>query len=324
MSSFLAEQWFQMKGEATILVHSLRPPKSKFTPDQIPDLSGRVMLVTGGNTGIGKEIIRELLKHNAKVYMAARSREKALATIEELKKETGKETHYIHLDLTSLASVRKAAEEFLSKEDALHTLFNNAGVMWCPVADVTADGYDMQFGTNVVGHFLLTQLLLPALLKGKETSPDHHARVVTTSSGYSYAGHINFETLKDGPARRKQSTEVLYSQSKLADVLVAFELARRYGDKGIVSVALHPGILRTELTRHLNVVKRTLLDAVMWPAPLGALTPLYAGASSEGVELNGKFLIPWARVQDCPNPEAYDQGLARRLWEWLEEEVKKH
>ena len=143
------------------------------------------MLPAGGNTGIGKEIIKELLKHNAKVYMAARSREKALATIEELKKETGKETHYIHLDLTSLASVRKAAEEFLSKEDALHTLFNNAcvspvslcvwvwrvtgkrvrrGVMWCPVADVTADGYDMQFGTNVVGHFLLTQLLLPALL----------------------------------------------------------------------------------------------------------------------------------------------------------------
>ena len=86
------------------------------------------MLPAGGNTGIGKEIIKELLKHNAKVYMAARSREKALATIEELKKETGKETHYIHLDLTSLASVRKAAEEFLSKEDALHTLFNNASV----------------------------------------------------------------------------------------------------------------------------------------------------------------------------------------------------
>ncbi len=133
------------------------------------------------------------------------------------------------------------------------------GVMWCPVTDVTADGYDMQFGTNVLGHFLLTQLLLPALLKGKESSPDHHARIVTTSSAYAYVGHIDFDTLKDGPARRKLSTTALYCQSKLGDVLVSFELARRYGDQGIVSVTLNPGILKTELMRHVNVIKRAIL-----------------------------------------------------------------
>ncbi|KAI0794521.1 NAD(P)-binding protein [Fomes fomentarius] len=319
--SFLQEQSFQLKGQAKLLQHALRPPKSKFTPDQLPDLSGRVMFVTGGNTGIGKEIIKELLKHNAKVYMAARSRDKALKAIEELKAETGKEAHHIQLDLSSLASVRKAAQEFLSNESELHTLFNNAGVMWCPVTDVTADGYDMQFGTNVLGHFLLTQLLLPALLKGKETSSDHHARIVTTSSGYAYVGHIDFDTLKDGPARRKLSSTALYCQSKLGDVLVSFELARRYGDQGIVSVALNPGLLRTELMRHVNVVRQAVLNTVMWPAHMGAWTPLYAGASSEGVELNGKWLIPWARVEEFYNPEGYDRDLAQRVWEWLEQQV---
>ncbi|KAI0704511.1 NAD(P)-binding protein [Cerioporus squamosus] len=315
---------FELKGNLKLLQQSVYPPKPHWTPDQLPDLSGRVMLVTGGNTGIGKEIIKELLKHNAKVYMASRSREKALAAIEELKTETGKEAHFIQLDLNSLASVRQAAEEFLSKEEALHTLFNNAGVMWAPVADVTADGYDLQFGTNVLGPFFLTQLLLPALLKGKGSSPDGHARVVVTSSAYAYLGHLNFETFKDGPERRKMSTEELYNQSKLADVLVAFELARRYGEQGIVTVALHPGILKTDLMRHINAVKRAALHAVHWPVPMGAITPLYAGAAPEGLKLNGKWLIPWAREEECFNKQAYDEKLAGRLWGWLEEQVRGH
>ncbi|RPD59095.1 NAD(P)-binding protein [Lentinus tigrinus ALCF2SS1-6] len=275
----------RIKGNLKLVQHAVYPPKPHWTPDQLPDLSGRVMLVTGGNTGIGKEMIKELLKHNAK--------------------------------LNSLASVRKAAEEFLSKEEALHTLFNNAGVMWAPVADVTADGYDMQFGTNVLGPFLLTQLLLPALLKGKASSPDGHARIVITSSAYAYLGHLDFETFKDGPARRKLSTEELYNQSKLADVLVTFELARRYGEQGIIAVALNPGILKMELMRHINA------NTINWPAPMGAITPLYAGAAPEGLKLNGKWLIPWAREEKCCNEQAYDEKLAGHLWDWLEEQVKK-
>ena len=146
-----------------------------------------------------------------------------------------------------------------SKEERLDVLFNSGGLMYPPVEQTTKDGYDLQFGTNVLGPFLLTKLLLPAFLKGKASSPDGHARIIVTSSAYAYLGHLDFETFKDGPTRRKLSTEELYNQSKLADVLLAFELARRHGEQGIVTVALHPGILRTELTRHLNVVKRTLL-----------------------------------------------------------------
>ncbi|TBU57725.1 NAD(P)-binding protein [Dichomitus squalens] len=318
----MAELLFNIKGQLKLLQQSLLPPKATFSPDQIPDLTGKVTLVTGGNTGVGYEIVKELLRHNAKVYLAARSEEKATVAIERLKKETGKEAHFLHLDLGNIASVRKAAEDFLAKETALHTLFNNAGVMWSPVADVTADGYDLQFGTNVLGHFLLTKLLLPALLKGKESSGDGHARVITTTSPYAYIGHINFDTLKDGPARRKQSTEVLYQQSKLGDILVAFELARRYGEQGIVSVTLHPGILKTDLLRHTNFVKRAALESVYYPPAMGALTPLYAGTTPEGLKLNGKYLIPWAREAEVYNKEAYDEDLARRLWEWLEEQVK--
>ncbi|KAI0642276.1 NAD(P)-binding protein [Trametes meyenii] len=305
-----------------LIQHSTLPPKPKFGTADIPDLTGRVMLVTGGNSGIGKEIVKGLLEHNATVYLGARSRERAEAAIEELHTQTGRRARFLALDLASLASVRTAAEELLSLEQELHVLFNNAGVMWRPVEETTADGYDMQFGTNVLGHFYLTKLLMPALLRGAASSPDGRARVVATSSGYAYVGRMRLDTLADGPARRKVSTEDLYNQSKLGDVLVAFELARRYGAQGIVSTALHPGVLKTDLLSHVKGIMHAFYDSMMFPAPMGALTPLYAGTSPEGAELNGKFLIPWARVANCPNKAAYDETLAKQLWEWLEEQVK--
>jgi len=297
------------------------PPKSKFSTDQIPDLTGRITIVTGGNTGIGKETVKALLEHNAKVYLAARSQEKAEATIADLKAKTGKEALFLELDLGNIASVRKAAEEFLSKETELHILFNNAGVMRCPVEMVTADGYDLQFGTNVIGHFLFTELLMPALFAGKETSPDHHSRVITTSSAASYFYTVNWESFRDGPARRKMSTQKLYSQSKFANVLVARQVAKRYADKGIISIPLNPGNISTELQRYMHSLEQKLSSYFIYPASLGALTQLWAGTMPETLNHSGKFLIPWARVGEC-RKEAYDDELGNRLWSWLEEEVK--
>ncbi|PCH33230.1 NAD(P)-binding protein [Wolfiporia cocos MD-104 SS10] len=297
------------------------PPTSKFTADQIPDLTGRVMIVTGGNVGIGRETVKALLKHNAKVYMASRSREKAEAAIQQLKQQTGKEAIFLELDLSDLSSVKRSAEEFLSKEKGLHVLFNNAGVMWPPVELVTADGYDLQFGTNVIGHFFFTKLLIPALIAGVESSPDQHSRIVNVSSGAAYMSTLNWDTFKDGPARRRMASNVLYAQSKHGNVVVAREFAKRYADKGIVSTSLNPGNIRSELQRYAPRTLRSLMNVMLYPTPQGALTQLWAGTMPETLDYNGKFLVPWARVGQC-RKEAYDDAIGERLWNWLEEQVK--
>ncbi|KAL6299640.1 NAD(P)-binding protein [Sparassis latifolia] len=303
----------------TVLRQSF-PPKSTFSTDQIPDLTGQVIIVTGGNTGIGKETVLRLLEHNAKVYLAARSKEKADAAIKDLKELSGKEAIFLELDLASFASVRKAVAEFMSKEKELHVLFNNAGVMMCPTSYLTVEGFDMQFGTNVIGHYLFTKLLIPALVAGKETSPDHHTRVIHTSSSGAYLYAIDFDTFLPGPTRSKLSTSELYFQSKFANVVVSRQFAKRYADQGIISVALDPGNIRTDLQRYTNAFIQKLSDVVLRPVKFGALTQLYAGTMPEAVNYNGKFLIPYARVGIC-RKEAYDEAIGEHLWDWLEEQV---
>ncbi|KAI0662127.1 NAD(P)-binding protein [Cubamyces menziesii] len=304
----------------SVMAQSL-PPKSKFSVDQIPDLTGRVVIVTGGNVGIGYETIKALLPRNAKVYMASRNKEKAEAAIASLKEATGKEAIFLELDLSSLASVKKAAQEFLSKEHELHILFNNAGVMWPPVPMTTKDGYDLQFGTNVLGHFYFTELLMPALIAGVASSPDHHARVITTSSSGAYLNTLHWDTFKDTPQRRKMAREALYYQSKFGNVVVANQVAKRYADKGIISISVNPGNIRTELQRYVPAFARKVMNYMLYPTPYGALTQLFAGTMPEAINYNGEFLIPWARLGKC-RPEAYDPEIGKRLWEWLDEQVK--
>ncbi|KAA1472365.1 NAD(P)-binding protein [Dentipellis sp. KUC8613] len=179
-------QWLEL------LSQSFPLSSPHFTPDHIPDLSGKVALVTKGNTGIGKETVRALLVHNATVYLAARSLDKAHAAIADLKADTGKQAIYLKLDLANLASVRAAASQFLAGETQLHVLFNNApfdphsGVMWPSHSELTKDGFDLQFGTNVVGHYLLTKLLLLALLPAAHSSRDGKSRVDNTCSVAAY------------------------------------------------------------------------------------------------------------------------------------------
>ncbi|EIN09199.1 NAD(P)-binding protein [Punctularia strigosozonata HHB-11173 SS5] len=297
------------------------PPKPRWTVNDIPDLSNKVMLVTGGNTGLGKETVKALLARNAKVYLAARDASKAQQAIADLRAETGKDAIFLELDLANLASVRRSAEAFLKQESALHALFLNAAVMYPPIEAVTVDGFDLQFGTNVVGHFLLTELLMPALLAGAESSPDRKARVVTTSSFANYLYTLNWDSFVDGPARKRMSTYDLYSQSKHANVVVAKEIARRYGDRGIVSTSVNPGNLRTDLQRHLSGPRKFIISMLLYPASYGALTQLWAGTSPEAADFNGKFLIPWARV-GAARKEALDPEVGRRLWEWLETQCR--
>ncbi|EGO20774.1 hypothetical protein SERLADRAFT_417889 [Serpula lacrymans var. lacrymans S7.9] len=273
-----------------------------------------------------------LLEHNAKTQSED--------AIRELKEKTGNEAVFLKLDLANLKFVKAAAEEFLSKETQLHVLFNNAGLMGPPIDLVTEDGYDLQFGTNVVGHHYFTKLLLPVLISTAKTCQDGKVRVVTTSSSGHHFGNLDFNTFKDGPARKKQSTSVMYSQSKYllvfhvsyltlrtlvargTNTVFALELARRYSNEGIVSISLNPGNIRSDLTRYIPRVGQIILNTtILYSVQHGALTQLYAGTTAEGAELNGQYLIPWARV-GTPLAGTQDPELGRALWSWLEEQVQ--
>ncbi|KAN0132336.1 NAD-P-binding protein [Lactarius tabidus] len=269
------------------------PPKPTWGVHDIPDLTGKVILVTGGNSGIGKETVKQLLAHNAKVYLAARNAQKADEAIAELKNETGKEAIFLQLDLADIPAVRRSAQEFLSNESQLHVLINNAGVMAPPKEQVTAQKYDLQFGTNVIGHWLFTQLLLPALFAATDASPSHEkARVVTVSSAVHYMTKgLDFDAISDGPGRTKHNERELYNKSKFGNIVVARELARRYGDK-IVSTSLHPGSIRTDLWRHFSGWVLALFDWKMYPPSHGALTQLYCATDPAAADANGKFFIP--------------------------------
>ncbi|KAH7094051.1 NAD(P)-binding protein [Auriculariales sp. MPI-PUGE-AT-0066] len=277
--------------------------KSSWTAADMPDQSGRVVIVTGGNAGIGLETVKQLLLKNATVYMASRSRQRAEEAIVLLEKETGRRAIFLELDLASLASVKNAVDEFTSKEEHLNVLYNSGGVMATPINKLSADGFDLQFGTNTLGHFYLTQLLMPILLKTSAINPNDKPRDVSTDQLLDIARRTR---------RRKLSPLQLYAQSKTANIILSRELARRYGDK-IIAISLHPGVLRTELISHIC--------PMFHPTWMGALNQLYAGTSPEAMNLNGKYLIPWVRLGKLP-ATLEDPTVGEKLWGSLEELVK--
>lgn len=307
-------------GQVVSFLSDLVPPKPKFTAENVPDMTGKVVLVTGANAGIGKETARVLLTKNAKVWIGCRDVSKGEATIKDLKDRTGHEAHILKLNLANLRSIKASAEDFLKKETQLHVLFNNAGVMDPPVEQVTEDGFDLQFGTNVLGHFYLTKLLLPLLLSTAKSSPDGTVRVVNTSSnGHMFSG-LDFDTFKDGPKRRAKSGMELYSQSKTGNIVFSAELHRRYRDQGIVSTSLHPGTIKSELARYQGGFVRWIFSLVVYDVSYGAITQLYAGTSPDVVGLGGQYFIPWARVGE-PRADTQDPQIGKELWSYMEEQV---
>ena len=206
--------------------------------------------ILGANTGIGKVTATDLAKRGAKIIICCRNPEKAGEAIKDIQKESGSELiQNVICDLASLQSVRKCAETILSQEEKVDYLINNAGVMWCP-QEKTQDGFDMQLGTNHFGHFLLTELLMPLIRKSAASG--HHPRIVNVSSlGHTFVRNgFCFDDihLDEG----EYNTVMAYSQSKLANILHAKELAKRLEGTGISVYSLHPGAIMTELGRHLE------------------------------------------------------------------------
>ena len=208
-------------------------------------LDGKTAIVTGANTGIGLETAVDFAQRNGRVILACRSREKGETAAELVKRRSGNNNVvFMQLDLASLDSVRNFATSVLDKEAHIDILVNNAGVMACPYMK-TADGFEMQFGVNHLGHFLLTNLLLDRLKEAPS------ARIINVSSSAHKRGKINFDDLN---FTHNYSAFGAYAQSKLANVLFTRSLAKRLEGTKVIVNSLHPGVIRTELARHLSVL----------------------------------------------------------------------
>ncbi|KAH7877569.1 NAD(P)-binding protein [Lentinula edodes] len=290
------------------------PPKPTWkAPEDVPDLSGQIFLVTGGNVGIGRETCRILVARNAKVYLAARSEERAQTAIDDICRSTGKSNiHFLKIDLSDLSSVRKAAEQYISMEQELHVLINNAfpidiSLQWFlyspGIGPQTAQGYDVQFGVHVLGHYFFTLLLMPTLLRtanGEISGTPKPVRVVSVSS---------------------DAHEMTAPKKGIGVVLISSELARRYGDQGVVAISLHPGGVKSELLRHLHPIIAWIVEKIrIYPVSLGIITTLYAATSEAALHMNGEYLTAWARRQ-VPSIHAQNLEMGERLWNWCEEQV---
>ncbi|EIW52026.1 NAD-P-binding protein [Trametes versicolor FP-101664 SS1] len=280
----------------------LFPGKPSWTADHLPDLSSKVFVVTGGNTGIGRGTVRGLLLKNAKVYIAARSKDRVEHAITELREETGREALFLQLDLGDLSSVKKAAEEFKQRESQLDGLILNAGVLYPSKDALTAQGYDATIGVNVVGHFLLHRLLYSLLsASGRESDT---SRVIWLSSIASYKPHsLTYETFREGPERQHVDSIEMYAESKVAVVMLSTYLAKTCVEDNVSSIAVDPGNIKSEIYRSSPWYLKLWVSALDWlywyPVEYGAISSLYAGAAPEGAGCNGKVSAMWPRSFAC-------------------------
>ncbi|KAI4944887.1 hypothetical protein J4E91_008231 [Alternaria rosae] len=307
------------------------PPAPSFTETSLPNLSGKVYIVTGASAGIGKELSRLLYTHNAIVYIAARSAEKAHAAISWIKEacpESKGTLHYLHLDLDDLSGIKASAESFLAKESRLDVLFNNAGVMVPPVGSTTKQGYELQLGTNCVAPFLFTKLLTPILLETAKKEAKGSVRVIWVSSIASQmsapSGGVDMSNLE---YKKDVNNWTKYGTSKGGNVFHALEFQRKYGSEGVVSVALNPGNLKSELGRNMNPVHHFFANFMLYPTVNGAYTELFAGFAPDAAKLKtGEWVMPFGRVGTLRKDYWSETGkkTARAFWEWSEKQVEQY
>ena len=286
-----------------------------WTTDDIPDLSGRRAIVTGANSGIGYQTALQLVRHGATVVLACRSPERGAAALDRLRDEApDADATLAALDLADLASVRAFSERHSGRP--LDILINNAGVMALP-RRVTAEGFEMQFGINHLGHFALTGLLLPALRAAGAP------RVVTVTSNGAWGGRIRFDDLQ---GERRYQRWVAYARSKVANLIFAKELDRRV--PGLISAAAHPGYAATNLVFHGSKLRQAFYGlgnmlfaqsdaAGAWPSLYAATAPDAVGGECYGPSGPGQQRGRPTRVRTTGYAARTDVG--RRLWEVSEE-----
>jgi len=292
---------------------------SKWTTANIPDQTGRTAVITGANTGLGYETAAALAAKGASVVLAVRNLDKGKEAARRIERATpGAQVQLRELDLSSLDSIRAAADELRSNHESIDLLINNAGVMFTPKS-TTKDGFELQFGTNHLGHFALTNLLLDRVLAATGS------RIVTVSSqGHRFVRGIRFDDLQADRSYRRVGA---YGQAKLANLLFTYELQRRLTGTNTIAVAAHPGGSKTELTRNLPPLVAAvtrLAEPFFQSAEMGALPTLRA-ATDPGV-LGGQYFGPDGFGEQRGYPKvvassvaSHDTDAQRRLWTVSEE-----
>jgi NAD(P)-dependent dehydrogenase (short-subunit alcohol dehydrogenase family) len=293
---------------------------SKWTAADVPDQSGRVAIVTGANSGLGFDTAAVLADKGAHVVLAVRNLDKGNEAADRIRsKNPNAEVSLQELDLTSLDSIRTAADQLRADYPRIDLLINNAGVMYVPTRETTKDGFEMQFGTNHLGAFALTGQLLDNML------PVEGSRVIAVSSvGHRILARIHFDDLQ---LERKYNRVEAYGQSKLANLLFTYELQRRLAAKGTptIAAAAHPGFADTELMRHLpSAIPNFLWRPFAQPADMGAL-PTLRVATDPDVQ-GGQYYGPDGIGETRGHPklvassgQSHDEDLQRRLWTVSEE-----
>lgn len=297
-------------------------------PEHIPgDLTGKVILITGGSSGLGAASAIALARRNpACIYIAGRRAKAAESVMRQIRESnSGTETVFLPCDLGDLASVRAAADQFLARESRLDVLLANAGVAAVPPA-TTKDGYEVHFGTNHVGHALLIRKLLPVL----QVTEGGGRIVAVTSFGYRFAVRgIPFDQIKQ-KATGSDWVGIWrwtrYAESKLANIVYVRELARRYPE--VVSVAVSPGFVETEMMAGMRACDRlgarmmAFFEGGMVTPEEGARNQIWAATVEEAQLRNGALYMPVGVLCKDLSTPARDEKLANRLWEWTEKEIE--
>ena len=277
-------------------------------------MAGKVVMITGANSGIGEAAALELAKMGATLVMVCRDRNRGEEAMEKIKgKSKNEKVELMVADLSSMEAVRGLAREFQGEHPRLDVLINNAGLVALR-RHVTSDDYETTFAVNYLSQFLLTNLLLKQLEAGAPS------RVVNVSSSAHFGGHIDFDDLQ---LERSYSAMRAYSQSKLAVVLFTYELARRVRDRGVTANCLHPGVVATNFFRRsvgpfgfvMNVTRLFLISPKK-----GAETAVYLASSPEVADITGEFF--YKKRPKKSDPESYDEAAAARLWTVSEQLVR--
>jgi protochlorophyllide reductase len=325
--------WYRLKTS----IYGAKPPAPTFLPEHYPDLTGKYFLITGSSAGVGYEASKLLLEKNVTLVMVNRNIQKTEASLakmkEELKDTDGftedgfdKRVITIQADLADLTTIKPAAEKILASVPHLDCVIFNAGVMQPPNGSLTAQGYELQFGCNVMGHQLLLELIKPAVFKAAELN--YKPRVVFVAS----LAHINSPPgglswdFKDASRSHEMS---IYGQSKAGNIYQASWFGREYASKGIKTVAVHPGYLNSELQRHYPAAVKKVAQFLMYPPIYGAYTELFAALSPEVDAKPDGFTgyvsaFGWFGELRPDVKEGTESGIDTKMIDWIEKEIEQY